>query len=275
MVITKKLLLPKFELMPPSPSISMSSSMSTTGYDSDMLDISSQMNDSDGLDNRPKKKRVRTNLNHMSQEDKLNRRKLKNRVAAQSARDRKKAKMDDMESHAASLSQELMKLRREHEHLKRRNIQLEAENLDLKQQPTTTDRVNNSKVPQVKRDTDESVAFKSAALINASQQQKQGNLTRQDSLTPPEPVEEDAFPWMMPFVCWLVAIENLMKSSHGWRDALLSFLKENLTMAPPEVIEMIVKLISDKDLTDSSDDDHSLLPSQLQHLLRTSSPLGT
>ena len=42
--------------------------------------------------------RKRANLDHLSPEEKLMRRKLKNRVAAQNARDKKRVKMEDMEA---------------------------------------------------------------------------------------------------------------------------------------------------------------------------------
>ena len=50
----------------------------------------------EGSDSKPVRKRA--NLDHLSPEEKLMRRKLKNRVAAQNARDKKRVKMEDMES---------------------------------------------------------------------------------------------------------------------------------------------------------------------------------
>lgn len=44
-----------------------------------------------------KKKRIREKLDHLSHEEKLMRRKMKNRISAQSARDRKKTKMQTLE----------------------------------------------------------------------------------------------------------------------------------------------------------------------------------
>jgi hypothetical protein len=214
----------------------------------------------------------------MSQEEKLNRRKLKNRVAAQSARDRKKAKMDDMEGRVSRLAEERMKLQRENEHLKRRNLQLETENTELKHRLGQLGQVDSKSDSFVERNPEESTVFESAALINASQQQKQGRQVRLDNSKQTSSEEEDVFPWMMPFVCWLVAIENLMRSSHGWRSVLTNFLKENLTKAPPEIIEMVVRLIADKELS-STDEINNILdqiPRELLSSLRTkSSPLGT
>ena len=46
-------------------------------------------------DDKPVRKRA--NLDHLSPEEKLMRRKLKNRVAAQNARDKKRVKMEEME----------------------------------------------------------------------------------------------------------------------------------------------------------------------------------
>ena len=47
----------------------------------------------EGSDSKPVRKRA--NLDHLSPEEKLMRRKLKNRVAAQNARDKKRVKMED------------------------------------------------------------------------------------------------------------------------------------------------------------------------------------
>lgn len=55
----------------------------------------SEEGSSDSLDNKPPRKRA--NLDHLSPEEKLMRRKLKNRVAAQNARDKKRVKMEEMD----------------------------------------------------------------------------------------------------------------------------------------------------------------------------------
>ncbi|KAG6933037.1 X-box binding protein 1, partial [Chelydra serpentina] len=54
---------------------------------------------------QPARKRQR--LTHLSPEEKALRRKLKNRVAAQSARDRKKARMSELEQQVLELEQEV------------------------------------------------------------------------------------------------------------------------------------------------------------------------
>ncbi|KAL3858455.1 hypothetical protein ACJMK2_013045 [Sinanodonta woodiana] len=80
-------------------------------------------------DDQPRKRRRLTNL---TQEEKLMRRKLKNRVAAQTARDRKKALMADLEEKIAELEAENRKLSMENATLKSQSGALVQENSDLR-----------------------------------------------------------------------------------------------------------------------------------------------
>lgn len=63
------------------------------------------MDDSSG---KPPRKRQR--LDHLTMEEKIMRRKLKNRVAAQTARDRKKLRMDQLEAQLAELTEHVNEL---------------------------------------------------------------------------------------------------------------------------------------------------------------------
>jgi hypothetical protein len=66
-----------------------------------------------GLDTMdvPKKKRVRARLDHMTPEEKQQRRKEKNRQAAQTARDRKRNRLEKLEEENQRLREENMRLR--------------------------------------------------------------------------------------------------------------------------------------------------------------------
>ncbi|KAJ1520226.1 hypothetical protein ONE63_004436 [Megalurothrips usitatus] len=66
-------------------------------------------------------------LAHLTMEEKMYRKKLKNRVAAQTSRDRKKAKMDELENSVSAMEDEIVTL-------KSLNDRLSSENKVLKQQ---------------------------------------------------------------------------------------------------------------------------------------------
>lgn len=80
-------------------------------------------------DGQPRKRR---RLTHLSPEERMLRRKLKNRVAAQTARDRKKAKMSELEEVVAELEAENKKLAEENAKLLKRTGALATENMTLR-----------------------------------------------------------------------------------------------------------------------------------------------
>ncbi|XP_053557644.1 LOW QUALITY PROTEIN: X-box-binding protein 1 [Bombina bombina] len=77
--------------------------------------------------------RKRQRLTHLSPEEKALRRKLKNRVAAQTARDRKKARMGELEQQVVDLEMENEKLLIENEILREKSHSLVTENQELRQ----------------------------------------------------------------------------------------------------------------------------------------------
>ncbi|XP_030647929.1 LOW QUALITY PROTEIN: X-box-binding protein 1 [Chanos chanos] len=77
--------------------------------------------------------RKRQRLTHLSPEEKALRRKLKNRVAAQTARDRKKAKMGELEQQVLELELENQKLHVENRLLREKTTDLLTENEELRQ----------------------------------------------------------------------------------------------------------------------------------------------
>ncbi|XP_038844452.1 LOW QUALITY PROTEIN: X-box-binding protein 1 [Salvelinus namaycush] len=114
------------------------SSSSTQGYSrsfSVVLPSQNQANSSDSDSNSttgpPLRKRQR--LTHLSPEEKQLRRKLKNRVAAQTARDRKKAKMGELEEQVLVLELENQKLHVENRLLRQNMCGMVNENKELRQ----------------------------------------------------------------------------------------------------------------------------------------------
>lgn len=77
-------------------------------------------------------------LDHLSWEEKMQRKKLKNRVAAQTSRDRKKAKMDEMEAKIQEFMERNERLISEVESLKALNERLLSENATLRAERSVT-----------------------------------------------------------------------------------------------------------------------------------------
>ncbi|KAM5239243.1 LOW QUALITY PROTEIN: X-box-binding protein 1 [Ctenodactylus gundi] len=80
----------------------------------------------------PSQARKRQRLTHLSPEEKALRRKLKNRVAAQTARDRKKARMSELEQQVVDLEEENQKLLLENQLLREKTHGLVIENQELR-----------------------------------------------------------------------------------------------------------------------------------------------
>ncbi|XP_063310242.1 LOW QUALITY PROTEIN: X-box-binding protein 1 [Pelobates fuscus] len=96
-----------------------------------MLPIHSPSSPESAAGDHPPRKRQR--LTHLSPEEKALRRKLKNRVAAQTARDRKKARMGELEQQVLDLEIENEKLLIENKLLREKSHGLVAENQELRQ----------------------------------------------------------------------------------------------------------------------------------------------
>uniref|UniRef100_F1L342 X-box-binding protein 1 n=1 Tax=Ascaris suum TaxID=6253 RepID=F1L342_ASCSU len=113
-----------------------------------VLEESNDMSSIDDLlglpvgDTHPVRKRER--LTHLSAEEKLNRRKLKNRVAAQTARDRKKIRTTKLEEAVHKLITENKALREENKRVNAVCEQLKARNAELERSLKALKEVNES-----------------------------------------------------------------------------------------------------------------------------------
>lgn len=103
----------------------------------------------------------RQRLAELSAEEKLSRRKMKNRIAAQTARDRKKAREDQMEEAVQRLQAENRNLNSENKTLMEKSSELIAENEALRQE-----------LARLRAAVRPDAAFEPAAFINASLQKK-------------------------------------------------------------------------------------------------------
>jgi len=104
-----------------SPSVKSMENRTDLKRPASLHDDSTYGSDSEESENFDKPVRKRANLDHLSPEEKLMRRKLKNRVAAQNARDKKRVKMEEMEG-------ELQRIKAHAKALEARNAELVAQN---------------------------------------------------------------------------------------------------------------------------------------------------
>ncbi|XP_037077870.1 cyclic AMP-responsive element-binding protein 3-like protein 4 [Pollicipes pollicipes] len=130
----------------------------------------------------PSAPRKRQRLDHLTSDQKNQRRKLKNRVAAQTARDRKKMQMDVLESRVASLERQNDELLQQNNFLKKQNDLLSTQNALLQERLQELPESKPSQLesePKLNQPQPSAIAitgsmsFESAALISGPQQKGQ------------------------------------------------------------------------------------------------------
>lgn len=152
-----------------------------------MLPLSSPSSPESVSNELPPRKRQR--LTHLTPEEKALRRKLKNRVAAQTARDRKKARMSELEQQVVDLEMENEKLLLENQLLREKSHSLLTENQELRQRlglstlevkkEEELQELNQSRKDKVRPETGsaESAALRLCAPLQQEQAQMSPNLT--------------------------------------------------------------------------------------------------
>lgn len=169
-------------------------------------------------DGQPRK---RKRLDNLSAEERALRRKLKNRVAAQTARDRKKARMTELEELVAQLEKENKTLRLDNESLRKHSEAVTIENSELRVRLGLTPPVSPAPVctnypstPEASPDTKHNpVVIKKEAEYNEyaslSVSQQQGRLILFLSLITTWMTINNSMTWILAFL-------NLMgKETHS------------------------------------------------------------
>ncbi|KAF7687207.1 hypothetical protein HF521_014435 [Silurus meridionalis] len=163
--------------------------------------------------------RKRQRLTHLSPEEKALRRKLKNRVAAQTARDRKKAKMGELEQQVLELEHENQKLHMENQMLRERTSDLMSENEELRQRLGLDTLVRKEKVQVLESGKNDLV------LLNGSSESAALRLR-----VPPQQVQAQlssklkSSPWILTFLALQTLSDHFLSLSPSQSDLLLGIL---------------------------------------------------
>lgn len=140
--------------------------------DSDEDDYSESESTSVDLQQPTMMKRKRQKLSHLTPEEKLMRRKLKNRIAAQAARDRKKDKFEDLQVTLDKVKLENEKLKKENSLLKEKALLLIDENRKLLKFKTDTEQKAKTQQLALAKTTDMPGIIVLPAVVNKSISQK-------------------------------------------------------------------------------------------------------
>lgn len=155
--------------------------------------------------------RKRERLNNLTAEEKLNRRKMKNRVAAQTARDRKKERSHRLEEAVENLLSESALLRAENCNLLNENQRLRRENealLNQSNQNTNNGNESLSVIP-MQQCLDSLNTFGSAESINESLPRKQVLKANQTNASLMKTTD---FRNLLPIICpFLILLSTIIK----------------------------------------------------------------
>merc|ERR1712088_591435 len=138
--------------------------------------------------------RKRANLDHLSPEERMMRRKLKNRVAAQTARDKKKAATDSMEKQLADVQARLQESLDANAQLLKTNTQLQMENASLQKQ-NSEPQARLSPLCTLPPLSTVLSPPETADLTCVPQQQEQGKSTMPQASSNPGLSSKDLTPW--------------------------------------------------------------------------------
>jgi len=208
--------------------------------DDDYDDFSDEQNNYIESNGQPSRKRER--LTHLTAEEKMYRRKLKNRIAAQTARDRKKALMSELEETCRRLEEENDALLNENSKLKQNQCTLAEENTKLKKLLEDQQQKQGlaNKIVTDQDNGRSTLAIEPAEFIN-------------DPLPKEQAKAEWALTWLAAFALIQICSKFCDKSLPDAEKmrVQLEELKENrsitledvLQRSPPECIEKLWKLI--------------------------------